>query len=147
MDITLKAVEPADREAWAALWRDYLVFYGTARDRTAYDAAFAQLLSDDPHSFAGRLALSRGRVIGLAHWVWHPHMWNPGGVIYLQDLYVAPRERGRGVASRLIAAAYEDADRRGAASVYWLTQCGNPARALYDRVAERTEFVKYQRSA
>lgn len=145
--ITLEAVKPADRDVWAGLWRDYLTFYGTARDEDAYDAAFAQLMSDDPASFRGRIAWRDGDAVGLVHWVWHPHMWNATGTVYLQDLFVAPRARGGGIATRLIQAVYADADARGAASVYWHTQYGNPARVLYDRMGERSDFVKYQRRA
>ena len=144
-DIELRPVVPANREAWAELWRAYLAFYGTELDAAAYDAAFAQLTSDDPGTFRGLIAWSGGAARGLVHWVWHPHMWRPAGAVYLQDLFVAPQARGMGVGRRLIEAVYADADARGAPSVYWLTQAGNPARALYDRVATRTDFVKYAR--
>lgn len=52
----------------------------------------------------------------------------------------------RGVGRALIEAVYEAADERGAPSVYWLTQDFNEtARVLYDRVANLTPFIKYQR--
>ena len=45
-----------------------------------------------------------------------------------------------------IEAVYAEADRRGTPAVYWLTQDFNePARRLYDRVANLTPFVKYTR--
>jgi len=41
---------------------------------------------------------------------------------------------------------YRAADARGATRVYWHTQKTNTdARALYDKVAELTEFVQYRR--
>ena len=144
--IELRAVGAADRAAWAALWRDYLAFYGATRDAAAYDAAFAQLLSDDPATFRGLIAWRGDAAVGLVHWVRHPHMWRPEGTVYLQDLFVAPEARGTGLGRALIEAVYADADARGAPAVYWLTQAGNPARALYDRMAERTDFVKYART-
>jgi len=50
------------------------------------------------------------------------------------------------VGRALIEAVYEAADERGAPSVYWLTQDFNEtARVLYDRVANLTPFIKYQR--
>ena len=40
----------------------------------------------------------------------------------------------------------ELADRLGAGNVYWMTQEFNAtARLLYDRVATKTPFIKYQR--
>jgi len=41
---------------------------------------------------------------------------------------------------------FDDADERGAARMYWHTQEYNaPARALYDEVARRTSFIRYDR--
>lgn len=43
-------------------------------------------------------------------------------------------------------AVYEAADRAQAASVYWLTQEFNAeGRALYDTLARRTSFIRYER--
>ena len=144
-NMTLDAVQAADRAVWEPLWRDYLAFYETTLPGPAYDTAFAQLVSDDPGSFDGLIARRDGRAVGLVHWVWHPHMWRPAGTIYLQDLFTVPAARGMGVGRALIRAVYAAADARGAPAVYWLTQADNPARALYDTVATRTGFVKYQR--
>ncbi|KIT16152.1 GNAT family N-acetyltransferase [Jannaschia aquimarina] len=141
----LRAVMPGDKHQWAALWRDYLAFYRTEKPSDVYDAAFAQLMSGGSDTFSGLLAWLEGTAVGLVHWVVHPHLWRPEGIVYLQDLYVAPAARGTGVGRALIEAVYADADARGVPDVYWLTQDDNPARALYDRVATRTNFVKYQR--
>ena len=54
--------------------------------------------------------------------------------------------RGTGAGRALIEAVYAQADRLGAISVYWLTQEFNyRGRMLYDRVGQRTPFIKYQR--
>ncbi|MEL6188288.1 MAG: GNAT family N-acetyltransferase, partial [Myxococcota bacterium] len=64
----------------------------------------------------------------------------------LQDLVTAPEARGKGVARALIEAVYQRADEAGAPTVYWTTAEDNMvARSLYDRVARKTEFIKYQR--
>ena len=45
----------------------------------------------------------------------------------------------------LIEAVYEKATAAGASEVYWMTQEFNSiARVLYDRVGERTPFIKYR---
>jgi GNAT superfamily N-acetyltransferase len=54
--------------------------------------------------------------------------------------------RGTGIGRALIEAVYAEADSLGAGNVYWMTQDFNAtARLLYDRVAEKTPFIKYQR--
>jgi GNAT superfamily N-acetyltransferase len=80
------------------------------------------------------------------HYLFHRHGWKIENTCYLQDLFTAPDARGRGVARALIEAVYTEADRQGAPVVYWLTQDFNhTARALYDKVAVKTPFIKYQR--
>src|ERR1043165_5136654 len=87
-----------------------------------------------------------GTLAGLAHLVFHPSTWASQPYCYLEDLFVAPSARGSGLARQLIDAVYAEADRRGAARVYWETQEYNgAARSLYDLVAHRTSFVIYER--
>jgi GNAT superfamily N-acetyltransferase len=52
------------------------------------------------------------------------------------------------VGRALIEAVYAEADKAGCPSVYWLTQEFNYAgRMLYDRVGQRTPFIRYNRPA
>ncbi|WP_299820136.1 GNAT family N-acetyltransferase [uncultured Jannaschia sp.] len=144
--IELRPVTVSDRVIWGELWTGYLDFYETRLPEPVHDTAFARLVSDDPASFSGLIAWSGATAVGLVHWVRHPHMWRPEGVIYLQDLFTTPEARGRGVARRLIEAVYADADRQGCPKVYWLTQEFNYAgRMLYDRIGHRTPFIRYDR--
>jgi GNAT superfamily N-acetyltransferase len=54
--------------------------------------------------------------------------------------------RGQGVGRALIEAVYAAADANGTPAVYWLTQDFNTeARALYDRIAQVTPFIRYNR--
>jgi ribosomal protein S18 acetylase RimI-like enzyme len=65
-------------------------------------------------------------------------------VCYLQDLFVAPQARGRGVARALIEAVAHAAREAQAERYYWLTQDDNKvARALYDKVAKFNGFLRY----
>jgi GNAT superfamily N-acetyltransferase len=146
MTLTVRPLGIADQAAWRALWAAYLAFYETEVSETVRDTAFARLLSDDPHEFCGLIAEAGGRPVGLVHYLFHRHGWRIEPVCYLQDLYVAPGARGRGVGRALIMAVYAAADAAGAPAVYWLTQHFNaPARALYDQVGTSTPFVKYVR--
>ncbi len=144
--IDLRPVTAGDRGVWGALWTGYLAYYETALPEAVQDTAFARLLSDDPTSFCGLIAWSGDEALGLVHWVFHPHMWRPEGICYLQDLFTAPEARNRGIGRRLIEAVYADADARGTPRVYWLTQEFNyPGRMLYDRIGRKTPFIRYDR--
>lgn len=145
-ETVIRPIELRDRAVWAEMWRDYLAFYETILPDEIYDSSFARLLGDDPQDFSGFIAERDGTTVGLVHFLFHRHGWKIENVCYLQDLYARPETRGTGVGRALIEAVYAEADRRGAPSVYWLTQDFNStARKLYDRIATLTPFIKYQR--
>lgn len=144
----IRALTADDYPGWLPLWRGYLRFYrGEVSDEVTLDTfrrlaggldGMTGLVAEDP---AGR-----GTLAGLAHLVFHPSTWASQPYCYLEDLFVAPAARGSGLSRQLIDAVYAEADRRGAARVYWETQEYNgAARSLYDLVAHRTSFVIYER--
>jgi len=144
--VRVRRMDAQDRAVWGDLWRAYLAFYETELPENVFDTTFARLLEDGGDGPHGLIAVLGGTPVGLVHYIFHAHCWRPEGVCYLQDLYTAPGARGHGVGRALIAAVYEAADSAGKPAVYWLTQDHNhTARALYDKVAVRTPFIKYGR--
>ncbi|EEX10517.1 N-acetyltransferase HPA3 [Ruegeria lacuscaerulensis ITI-1157] len=144
--LRIRPLTEQDRPEWAELWRAYLSFYETELPETVYDSTFARLIGEDPQDFSCLVAEADAGLVGLTHFLFHRHAWKIEDVCYLQDLYADPAVRGTGVGRALIEAVYAEADRRGAPSVYWLTQGFNAtARHLYDRVGKLTPFIKYQR--
>ncbi len=144
--IEIRGLEPEDRANWDILWKGYLEYYETELPDEMYDIAFNRMLSGSEHEFQGLIALKDGEPVGLVHYLFHRHGWKVEPVIYLQDLYVNHAARGTGAGRALIEAVYEVADKSGCPSVYWLTQDFNEtARQLYDRIGEKTPFIKYAR--
>ncbi|MDO5606586.1 MAG: GNAT family N-acetyltransferase [Paracoccus sp. (in: a-proteobacteria)] len=145
--VRIRKIGAKDRDQWRVLWAGYQAFYGHSdRPQDFYDRAFGRLISGDAGEFCGLVAERDGRLIGLVHYVFHPHLWRAEGVCYLQDLFTDPAARGTGVGRALIEAVCEQATAAGAGAVYWLTAEDNySGRMLYDRVASRTPFIKYQR--
>lgn len=144
--ISIRALTSADEADWRALWGAYLAFYETELSEQVYQSSFARLLGDDPQDFRGLLAIRDGRPVGLTHFLFHRHGWKLENTCYLQDLYAVPDLRGTGIGRALIEAVYAAADAADAPSVYWLTDHRNTqARALYDRIGQKTPFIKYTR--
>lgn len=145
--VTVRPVEAGDEAEWRRLWTGYLEFYESSVSEEVYRTSFARLLAPDAKEFHGRIALLEGRPVGLAHFLFHRHMWRIENVCYLQDLFADPGARGRGVGRALIEAVYKAADAAGCPRVYWTTQHFNAtARRLYDRIGELTPFIRYQRA-
>jgi GNAT superfamily N-acetyltransferase len=65
-------------------------------------------------------------------------------VCYLEDLFVAPEARSSGAGRALIEGIVAVGRRHGWRRVYWHTHENNHrARTLYDRLAPRTDYVRY----
>jgi GNAT superfamily N-acetyltransferase len=144
----IRALATSDYPEWLPLWRGYLRFYrGEVSDEVTLDTF--RRLAGEQDGMTGLVAedpSGSGGLAGLAHLVFHPSTWASQPYCYLEDLFVAPSARGSGLSRQLIDAVYAEADRRGAARVYWETQEYNgAARSLYDLVAHRTSFVVYER--
>jgi GNAT superfamily N-acetyltransferase len=143
-NFNIRSLTAGDRQQWDPLWQGYLTFYKEKLPAEVTDVAFSRLTITGPHR--GMVAERDGKLIGLVHFLFHDRTWSIGPTCYLEDLFVDPAERGNGVGRALIEAVYAAADAAGAGHVYWQTQSFNStARALYDKLAKLSEFVRYDR--
>ena len=70
---------------------------------------------------------------GLSLFRFRPGIWSGGGETYLQELYVVPSLRGRGIGRALLEATIELARERGADGIDLNTgETDTAARALYE---------------
>jgi len=149
--LIIRPIALTDRAAWAPLWDGYNTFYGregpTALAPEVTDVLWQRLFDPLEPVFA-LVAEDAGRVIGLAHFLFHRSTTRIEPVCYLQDLFTAPEARGRGAGRALIEAVYVRARDAGAKRVYWQTREDNAtARRLYDAVARHHGFVVYAHDA
>jgi GNAT superfamily N-acetyltransferase len=140
----IRALTADDRAAWEPLWQGYLTFYETVLPPATTDTTWARFMDPGEAMFALG-AFMDGRLVGIAHYLFHRTAWAIGDNCYLQDLFVAPEARGHGIGRALIAAVAERARQANAARVYWHTHETNAtARALYDRVGRLSGFIQYR---
>ena len=141
MALEIVPLRPSHRARWDALARGYKLFYETTLPDSEYDLAWKRLLeADGIHGLGAEMDAS---LVGIAHYVFHRSVWAET-VCYLQDLFVEPGYRGKGVARALIESVAAAARDRGAGRYYWQTKESNTtARALYDRVARFHGFIRY----
>lgn len=135
------ALRDEDRRAWEGLAIAYNQFYDKQRPPADYERTWQRLMAGE--GIYGISAYQDGTLVGIAHYLVHGNVWGPGDC-YLQDLFVAPEMRGRGIARELITQVALCAKQHGASCLYWLTHRDNQvARALYDKLAEHTGFICY----
>ena len=147
--IVIRPVVREDFPAWKVLWDGYNTFYGRAGETALPDAVTQSTWSrffDAYEPVNALVAEHEGQLLGLVHFVFHRTTIHIGPTCYLQDLFTLETARGKGVGRALINAVYERAKDSSANRVYWLTQETNTvAMQLYDKVAEKSDFVVYRK--
>lgn len=143
--VQIKAVESKDYENWLPLWKNYQRFYEVDIPECVTLNTWLRFLDPAEPMFAG-LAMIGDQASGLVHSIYHRSAWAMSDHCYLQDLFVADYARGHGIGRALIEHVYEDARRRGASRVHWLThETNHTAMQLYDRIADRSSFIQYRK--
>ncbi|WP_198115147.1 GNAT family N-acetyltransferase [Massilia rhizosphaerae] len=145
--LTIRPLASSDYDGWRPLWDGYNAFYQrsgpTALPEPITQATWHRFL-DPAEPVHALVAEQSGRIVGLAHYLFHRSTTRLHDVCYLQDLFTAPGLRGHGIGRRLIEGVYAAARDAGSSRVYWHTQTGNAAgRALYDKVAKHLGFIVY----
>jgi len=139
-------VGPGDKAPWRVLFDGYAEFYGVAMTDSIADEVWRWLL-DPSHVLEGLLARDgSGRFLGLAHVRACPRPLGGCEIGFLDDLFVLPEARGRGVAEALFAALAALADERAWPALRWNTQHFNArGRTFYDRyTGGPSDFILYQ---
>jgi GNAT superfamily N-acetyltransferase len=144
-EVAIRPLGPEDRADWEPLWAGYLAFYEATIPSTVTETTWARL-NDPAEPMHALGAFVDGQLVGIVHYLFHRSTWTTSDYCYLQDLFTDEAARGRGAGRALIQAVYEQARAASASRVYWLTQEGNAtARALYDKLADRSGFIQYRK--
>jgi GNAT superfamily N-acetyltransferase len=147
MSVRVRRLEAKDKAAWLRLFKGYIAFYKASVADDVIENTWQRLMDGlgDFH-IALVAADTDDRPVGLAHILFHRSTWSPSHYCYLEDLFVDPERRLKGVGRALIEATYREADARKCTRTYWATQEFNyRARSLYDQVATKSPFIQYRR--
>ncbi|MFI7419581.1 GNAT family N-acetyltransferase [Nonomuraea sp. NPDC049684] len=120
-----------DRAHWEVLARGQDAYFDTERDDAAYERTWRRLIDDD--QTRGITARLDGRMVAIAHYLFHASVWYAGRC-YMADLFVDADFRRRGIATAVIEWVARDAKDHGYPSLYWNTLEDAQARALYDKI-------------
>jgi RimJ/RimL family protein N-acetyltransferase len=145
-DWLITPLRAADRPAWNDLFRGYLEFYEEPATAEHFDTIWSWL-TDPDHPLAAIVARPGidAEPVGLAHYRPYPRPLHATVGCYLDDLFVAPEARGTGAVDALLRRLRELCTERGWEGVRWITREGNArARAVYERLAQRTALITYE---
>ena len=145
MSINVRQIQAGDKPAWQELFFAYLKFYETSPSDVNSELLWDRLTNPEPQIQA-LVAEANGVVIGIAHFHYQLSTWSDTSYCYLEDLYVAEDARENGVAKALIQQVQELAIKQGCTELFWITKESNTtARKLYDKVANLSDFVRYEK--
>jgi GNAT superfamily N-acetyltransferase len=141
MAFTCREAVAADHGRVVELLAAQLGEHSLAPARTALEAAAAALIGEPR---LGRIFVAEigGRIVGLAAMSWSFSLEHGGRAAWLDELYVVPDERGRGVGAALLEAARAAATAGGALAMDLEIEAG------HERVAslyERHGFSRHRR--
>ncbi len=144
MTVTIRAIEEKDKNQWLNLWAGYLAFYKSTISTEQTELTWKRLINNELKMF-GFVAENEEGVIGFTHCLFRPSTWTETDYCYLEDLFVDPMIRGKGVGRALIDKVVELAREKKSKRVYWTTQEFNKtARVLYDSITPVSEYVQYR---
>jgi GNAT superfamily N-acetyltransferase len=147
MAVRVRRLEAKDKDAWRRLFKGYIEFYKATVADDVIETTWTRLLEGAADFHIAFVAVDDGdKPVGLAHVLFHRSTWSPTHYCYLEDLFVEPGLRLKGIGRALIEATYREADARKCTRTYWATQEVNyRARTLYDQLATKSPFVQYRR--
>lgn len=142
--LLIRDPEPKDELDWRRLWAGYVAFYEATVSEQVTVSTWQRIIESDGSMF-GRIAEFQGKVVGFTVSLLHPGSWTLDPICYLEDLFVDPEARGKGVGRALIEDLIERGRENGWSRLYWHTRAGNAqARRLYDEFAAADDFVRYR---
>jgi GNAT superfamily N-acetyltransferase len=140
----VRELQESDKSAWVVLWRGYIEFYEANIPEAQDDLTWSRLL-DSSYNLHGLVAEVDGVVLGMVTYSFQTSTWAQNNYCYLEDLFVDPLARGKGLGRALIDSVKKIAEDSGASRLYWNTDVSNEtARRLYDSYGKESGKVQYR---
>ncbi len=135
----IRRIAMVDFPAWLPLWdgnnkgvRDEAITAETWSRLIDPDIEIHAMIAEDQHSQA----------VGLIQYVIHPVIGAINPVCYMQDLYVDPLHRKKGIARLMVKTLAVQAKTEKWARMYWLAEGDNKAaQKLYENLGVKLNFT------
>ncbi|MDR1096661.1 MAG: GNAT family N-acetyltransferase [Tannerella sp.] len=139
MNITVRNVRESDFEQLLQLFREFSVFEQLPDKMTNS----VEKMKDEKtffHCFVAETA--GGKIVGYASWFFCYYTWT-GKSLYLDDLYIQPEYRSRGIGTDLIRRVIEKAKENGCRKVRWqVSKWNRPAIDFYRKIGAEINDVE-----
>ena len=143
----IRRVRPGDETELAAMIHELAEFEHAADECTVTESQLREALFGDHPTVHGHLAEVDGAAAAGALWFRNFSTWDGVAGIYLEDLYVRPQFRRRGLARKVLATLARECVENGYTRLSWAVLDWNVnAIALYDAVGgkQQSEWITYR---
>ncbi len=147
MSEIIRAVRPGDEAELTAMIHELAEFERAADECTVTETHLREALFGEQPMVHGHLAEVDGRAAAAALWFLNFSTWDGVAGIYLEDLFVRPQFRRRGLARKLLATLARECVDQGYSRLSWAVLDWNVnAIAVYDAVGGKpqTEWITYR---
>jgi ribosomal protein S18 acetylase RimI-like enzyme len=137
-NFTIRPLQTADFPDWLPLWD---ANNQGKRDEAVTAETWSRLI--DPASpVNGLCAVRKGKIVGLVHYILHLTTGSIAPICYMQDVYVDPAHRQKGIARDLVLSVYNIGQQQQWGRMYWLAEARNDAaQALYKNLGVKLDFT------
>lgn len=126
-----------DFPAWLPLWDGNNL---GQRNEAVTAETWSRILDDNSQVF-GLGAYKGDQLVGFVHYILHATTGAIEPVCYMQDVYVEPGQRGKGIGKRLVEAVAKLGKQEKWARIYWLADAQNEAaQKLYENFGQKLNF-------
>jgi|JI10StandDraft_1071094.scaffolds.fasta_scaffold103681_2 ribosomal protein S18 acetylase RimI-like enzyme len=138
MPVSIRPLTEDDFDRWQALWNQNNQGHINLE---VTKVTWQRLLT--PESMVGGFGAFDGTdMAGLVHYILHPVTGHIKPVCYMQDLFVAPLHRRKGVGRALVEQLAVTGKSEKWVRLYWLAEAGNAeAQALYKNLGFKIDFT------
>ena len=146
--ISIRGLERRDHASWLPLWHENMEHQAAEeitqnswaaicdRKRDVWGLGVFVAAGDDNGNGNDTKYLA-----GILHYILHPTTGSLRPVCYMQDLFIAPDYRRRGLARHLVKALAQKGKDEDWERIYWLAEDNNQgAQALYKDIGVRLDF-------
>lgn len=142
---TIRPAAAGDRDAFLEMWQDFVSLApGEPGNHQMGETNWGRIMDTDQGLECIIAVDDDGAPAGFTLFLAFAFTWSTGDACYLQDIYVRPQSRGKGIAQAMIEYLRQLGLEAGWFKIFWMTQADNTAaQHVYDKVAKRMDYLRY----
>ncbi|MBI1300961.1 MAG: GNAT family N-acetyltransferase [Alphaproteobacteria bacterium] len=139
--VTIRPLQSDDFGYWLPLWDGNNLGH---RNEEVTTETWVRLCDPDNTQVNGLCAVMGDQLVGIVHYILHPTTGSVTPVCYMQDVYVDPNYRRKGIGKRLVQEVTKIGAQEKWGRMYWLTHNDNEdAKAMYANFGVKLDFTFY----